>query len=259
MESFSERHGHHAPEPPITIRDDAPKSFRGALVMLGEKFLASKYLRFEICSVLLEPPDSQGNWSPENVVLECRGLVENAPWPQVYDIAEALYRRIDGADPEKGAEFEKLLNRLLVKSGIGYAMEEGLIVARGSEAFDHAPKVAIEALEETGTSKAVTEMKEAMRDINRRPPDLTGSIQHSMAALECLAKHMLNEPSLTLGKLIPRLDLPKPLDEGVDKLWGYASQFGRHAIQGKDTTFEEAEFIVTLSAGLCTLLARRQK
>lgn len=74
MASFSERFGHRPPEPPITVRDDAPKSFRGALVMLGNEKLGPNQLRALVCSILLEPPDAN-NWSASNVLEEVRWLV----------------------------------------------------------------------------------------------------------------------------------------------------------------------------------------
>jgi hypothetical protein len=94
MASFSERFGHRAPEPSITVREDAPESLRGALVMLDQGYLGAKALRDVVCSTLLVPPDSN-NWSPSNVLEEVRWLVTSkAEWPQVYKLAEALYQRI---------------------------------------------------------------------------------------------------------------------------------------------------------------------
>lgn len=259
MASFSERFGHRPPEPPITVRDDAPKSFRGALVMLGNEKLGPNQLRALVCSILLEPPDAN-NWSASNVLEEVRWLVASkAEWPQVYEIAEALYQRLRSTGPWDSDAFEQKLNQLLVKEGIGYAMRNGQIEARGSEVFEHAPRVAVEVLQEVGTTTASAEMQEAMRDISRRPPDLTGAVHHSMNALECLAKQITGDPSATLGSIVKKLDLPKPLDEAVHKLWGYASQSGRHIAEGKEPVFEDAEFIVTMSAALCTYLARRQQ
>jgi len=259
MASFPERFGHRAPEPPITVRNDAPKNFRGALVMLGNEALGAKQLREVVCSTLLEPPDAD-NWSASNVLEEVRWLVTSkAEWPQVYEIAEAFYQRLLTTGLCDADAFERKLNRLLVRDGIGYVMNHGEISARGSEVFEHAPGVAVEALDEIGTTTASAEMQEAMRDISRRPPDLTGAVHHSMNALECLAKQLTGNPKATLGQIVSKLNLPKPLDIAVEKLWGYASQTGRHISEGGEPTFEDAEFIVTMAAGLCTYLARRQK
>lgn len=53
MASFSERCGHRPPEPPITNRDGAPKSYRGALMMLGNEKLGAHQLRGKHCPAAL--------------------------------------------------------------------------------------------------------------------------------------------------------------------------------------------------------------
>ena len=121
----------------------------------------------------------------------------------------------------------------------------------------HATGQAVAALNQTGRSVAAHEMSEALRDISRRPePDITGAVQHSWAALEATARHVTADPQV-LGQLINRLDLPKPLDGAVHKLWGYASQQARHGSEGSMIDFVEAELLVGVAASLCTFLATR--
>ena len=82
-------------------------------------------------------------------------------------------------------------------------------------------------------------MKEALDDISGRPmPDVTGAIQHAMAVLEAAAREVTGQPKPTLGKLVPMLSLPAPLDQAVHRPWGYASDRGRHVREGQsvDTT-----------------------
>jgi len=44
---------------------------------------------------------------------------------------------------------------------------------------------------------------EALQDLSRRPqPDLTGALQHALAALECLARDVTGENKPTLGQLM---------------------------------------------------------
>ena len=57
-------------------------------------------------------------------------------------------------------------------------------------------------------------------DLSRRPnPDITGAIQHAMAALECIARTVCGDGSSTLGALLKRNPdlIPKPLNEAVEK------------------------------------------
>ena len=101
-------------------------------------------------------------------------------------------------------------------------------------------------------------MREALRDISRRPePDITGSIQHAMAALEATAREVTGQSNPTLGKLVPMLNLPAPLDQAVHKLWGYASERGRHIREQELVDHSEAELIVAIAGALCAFLAQR--
>jgi hypothetical protein len=80
-----------------------------------------------------------------------------------------------------------------------------------------------------------------------------------MAALECVARDVTGEPNATLGAIIknhPRL-LPKPLDQGVDKIWGYASDQARHVREGKTPDIREAELVVGLAGSVATFLIHK--
>ena len=111
----------------------------------------------------------------------------------------------------------------------------------------------------TKRADAASKLKEALQDISRRPkPDVTGAVQHGMAALECLAKDLLGEPNATLGQVIERLDLPSPIDEAVRKMWGFASNQGRHVAEGKRPDFPEAMLTVHFCAALISYLLQRK-
>jgi hypothetical protein len=99
-----------------------------------------------------------------------------------------------------------------------------------------------------------------LQDLSKRPtPDITGAIQHAMAALECVARDVTGDQNATLGELIkqnPGL-LPKPLDTGVEKIWGYASDQARHVREGKTPDIREAELVVGLAGSLATYLVKK--
>lgn len=259
---FSRRFGYVAAEQEITIREDAPESLRAAVVMLADNLgLSPKTMRHAACGVLLTKPDP-GNWSDyPNVFQEVQWLVEGCAWPKVYDIAEEFYRCFDSRDPDAAKQFEGRLNEFFRENGIGWAMERGRIVARGSEAFSAVPKQAIELLGQTGRQTAAKEIHEAIQDLSRRPkPDITGSIQHAMASLECVMRELTGHPGKTLGKLLSdhrtALNIPRPLDDALDKMWGYASETGRHLREGREPRFEEAELVVTVAAAVAIYLSR---
>jgi hypothetical protein len=105
---------------------------------------------------------------------------------------------------------------------------------------------------------SAAELREAHTDLKRRPPDLTGAVQHSLAALECVAREHCGDFA-TLGKLLERYaDLfPKPLDKGIEKFWGFASEMGRHLREGRTPNSEEVELLVGLATVCCTYLIRK--
>lgn len=258
--SFSDRFGYQAADAEITIREDAPTPVRDGILMAGYAAdLGPGTLRDILCQVLLQRPD-QNNWSPGNVEREVSALVDEAPWYRVYDFAERLYAEI-GARDFTGAQqvrFEAQLNQLFRERGVGWEMKGGSLVARGSEAFTLATGHATEVMQQHGAPTAANEIHEALRDISRRPhADVTGSIQHAMAALECVAREVGGTTD-TLGPIIRRLNLPSPLDQAVEKLWGFTSQQGRHILENRQPQFEEAELVVTTASALCVYLLRRR-
>lgn len=258
--SFSDRFGYQAAEAEITIREDAPTPVRDGILMAGYAAdLGPGTMRDILCQVLLQRPD-QNNWSPGNVEREVSALVDEAPWYRVYDFAERLYAEIGTRDFTRVQQvrFEAQLNQLFRERGVGWEMKEGSLVARGSEAFALATGHATEVMQQHGAPTAAKEIHEALRDISRRPhADVTGAIQHAMAALECVAREVGGTTD-TLGPIIRRLSLPAPLDQGIEKLWGFTSQQGRHILEGRQPQFEEAELVVTTASALSVYLLRRR-
>jgi hypothetical protein len=109
---------------------------------------------------------------------------------------------------------------------------------------------------DAGTPTAANEIHEALTDISRRPTaDVTGAIQHAMAALECVARE-IDGSSDMLGRIIGRLTLPPPLDGALHKLWGFALEQGRDIQEGWEPPFEEAELVVTVTSAVRVYLLR---
>ena len=219
--SFSERFNYSAPDAEITVREDAPEILRAGLTQLAYAAeIGGKALREIICTVLLKRPDYANNWGPENVAREIDDRMTEAPWYKVYDIAERLYVEIGRHDytATRQADFTRRLNQLFRENGIGWQLDDGRIMVRGSEAFGLATRDAVETMRASGTPTAANEIHEALQDISRRPEaDITGAIQHAMAALECVAREVSGSTD-TLGPIISKLPLPAPLDTAIHKL-----------------------------------------
>ncbi|MGY6570569.1 MAG: AbiJ-NTD4 domain-containing protein [Salinarimonas sp.] len=258
--TFSKRHS-FASAPPITFRTDAPDGLRFAVIQnaydCGPNY---SQIRSVVCRVLLTAPDPN-NWSEiPSIRDEVLAEIRQCDWYKVYDVAEALLSFIEDTYGYQDAErYAKKMNTFFVDAGIGwqFAPNEG-IVFRGDETFQVATAEAAKTLQGSGRKNAASEIEEAIRDISRRPdPDITGAISHSMAAVECVAQDILGSKD-TLGKIVGNLNLPKPLDEAVSKLYGFASQHGRHVSEQSRPAPEDAELLVQVSCAVCTYLSKRK-
>lgn len=263
IERFSDRYGYQPPAAEICVREDAPAGLRNAIPLIASNAgISWTAMRKVICGVLLKRPDPD-NWSDPNVEHEVYYLLGEARWHKVYDIAEALYDVAKASfrnDYLAGEVFEHHLNHYFVENGIGWELRDGKITHRGSETFGRSTHEVPDRLDKSGFPGSAEQMREALRDISRRPkPDTTGAIQHAMVALEATAREATGQPNPTLGKLVPALDLPSPLNQAVSKLWGYASQHGRHIREQQQTPNPaEAELIVSVAGALCAFIAQRR-
>jgi hypothetical protein len=118
---------------------------------------------------------------------------------------------------------------------------------------------AVATEKDLGHSTAANELREAIRDMSRRPePDVTGAIQHAIASLECVAREVSGSTE-TFGKWLAnhRDAFPKPLGEYVGKIWGFASERGRHLVENGEPSVEEAELVLGLSATLGSYLTKK--
>lgn len=267
MNTFSDRHGYTAPEPDITIREGAPDVLRGAIPTAATHAgMSFNTLRQMVCQALAVAPDTRGNWSEPNVMGEVRDLLEDCHWFEVYDVIETLAHALLRQPPSRHDQqtpleiFSRYINKVMIKSGIGWQLIGERIEMRGSEVFELAVREGRDELWKAGKQTTATELHEALRDLSRRPnPELTGAIQHGIAALECLSKDLTGGSKETLGALLknnPNL-FPSPLGEAISKVYGFASENGRHLREGGEPSFEEAELVVGLSGVLCRYLGRK--
>lgn len=248
---FSQRQG-YGRQREITVREDAPEGLRMGLVQIGRDMgMSYTNLREVICHVLRRRPDP-GNWTEiPNVRDEVNDLLTECEWYRIYDIWEGLYQYFEARNRQ--ADFSARLNRLFEEDGIGWQMVNGQIVTRGDIEFEHAVGGAVEQLGNANLQTAKRELQEARNDLSRRPePDVTGTIQHCMAALEATARVIANDPRATLGEILARhrdaLGIPRPLDTALGQIWGYASEMGRHLREGRNPDRREAELLLGMTA-----------
>jgi hypothetical protein len=218
-------------------------------------------------------PDAS-NWSPGNVECEARGRVEGCAWYHFYDFIEAVHAYLrrknlrvclrDGgtfdSDLVEGAPFfSARVNALFVDQGVGWQLIDGEVRVRGDDQFEATIVAATQALEERQMTTSAGQLREALRDLSRRPePDCTGAVQHALAALECLAREVSGDRKATFGAILSshkeKLAIPAPLDKALGNVWGYASEQGRHLREGREPTKREAGLLVSVSAAMTTYL-----
>jgi hypothetical protein len=130
--------------------------------------------------------------------------------------------------------------------------------------FEAVTRQASDTLVAHGRSTAAREIHEALGDLSRRPkPDVSGAIQHAMAALECVMRDLSGESRTMLGDLLKRhgqaLGIVPPLDQALIKLWGSASERGRHLREGREPGFEEGELVVGVAAAASMYLSKQRR
>src|SRR6266851_334003 len=256
-ERFSRRHGFRPEARPIRVREDAPAELRDAVVYIAHDLgFSFGNIRELVCRVLRTAPDPN-NWSEvPNVRDEVLNLLRSCEWFLVYDVIEALYRSF--SEPAR-SRFGEEVNDFFSANGIGWKLDNGEISYRGDEEFERSVRTVSLSLVDEGRPTAAREIAEALSDLSRLPdPDVTGAVQHAIAALECMASDLCNDPNATLGQLIQRhgeiLALPPPLDSATEKLWAFASQRGRHLREGHSPDRREAALVVRVAAALIEYL-----
>jgi hypothetical protein len=260
-EPFSRRNRFNTPKE-ITVREDAPANLRCFVVDAARQLsYTPSHLRDVLCRVLHTRPDPGNSSEYPEIWEEVKELIQGCEWFKVYDIIEALlvsfHRK---GDDESSAIYTEAISVFFLEQGIGWQLIDGQIETRGAEVFEAVVRVATKALEASARPTAATHLHESLQDLSRRPqPDLPGAIYHAMGALECVARDLTGDEKATLGEIVKRYQglVPKPLDEGISKVWGYASEEARHVSEGRVPSREEAELVVGLSAAVAGYLTQK--
>lgn len=256
MPSFSARNNLREADTPIIVTNDAPEEFRLWLINLVNRLeLSIEKIRASVCACTYQAED-QNNWFPNNFMLsEARDKLLQAQWYYVYDVAEDLYKQLPLN--KKGVYVEEL-NTFFYTNGYGWQINnDGIILRRGNVIENNNFNYALDAL--ANLSTAQNELKNALHDLSKRPlPDLTGAVHHSLASIECLLRDIFNLPNESLGDIVRRNrnNITSPLDVVIEKLWGYASNHGRHVGEGTEPTFEEAQFVLYTTSSIVTFITK---
>ena len=257
-EYFSKRLGLQAITAEITTRYDAPEEFRQYLFFVLQNFgLGLKKIREIVCLATKQAPDSNQWGENDFMKSEIEEKMGSSFWPYIYDLIEMFYDKLNASEKK---DFSDSINEYFLIHGIGWKLCEGSIEYRGDDIFENDLKLAQNALKERHLDDSKREIVEAVQDMSRKPdPDITGAVQHSIAALECVCRKISGDEKDTLGDVIkkhPNL-VPPPLNEAISKIWGFSSEQGRHLREGRAPKIDEAELLVHLSAAICLYLSKK--
>ena len=252
---FSEREGFRSASKEIAERHDAPQALRDALPQLAYGLgWTPKQLRRVICQALLVAPDRDSWTDYPNIADEVDYLIGNCDWFRVYDVVEAMARNFGERSGERDRYAERL-NQLLREHGIGWELDGTFLVYRGDDPFQGTLSGADAALVAAGLSQSALRLREALKDLSRRPdPDPSGAVTHAIAALEATARELDGRHDKPLGQLIQALPLPDELGNALKALWRFSSSHARHGSEDEVVDLAQAELVVAVAAGVCTFL-----
>jgi hypothetical protein len=216
MATFSERFSLRPPDPKITVMRAAPKWLRDDIIRMASEFGITLYrIRPWLCDrLLILSPVYVDEYQ---MYAEVDRLFAQGQWYEVYELIEWIYQQLSDSNELGPHRFSEKINRYFRAKGIGWQLVSGKLEIRGSQVFEETMHTAIDLSKASGRSTTESELREALQDLSHRPePKVSGAIQHAMAALECLAKDISQEPSLTLGEWIKkhREEFPKPDGRG---------------------------------------------
>lgn len=255
-ETFSSRFGFET-EREIVYRTDAPPELRSKIVDIayGAR-VAPGDVRETVCRCLCVTPNFDVGYN-EGMIAESRDLLADCAWYEVYNVIEAIYKDLA---PDGREYFETKINTVFRQEGIGWQFLDGMVTYRGEGPFQVIAQAALEQLEHADLNTGSEEFQEALEDMSHRPePKLSGALAHAYSAVECVMRSLCGDDSATLGDLIKRHKgtIPPPLDFAVGKLWGFASEYGRHRKEGKNARAEEVELAVHVAAAVVTYLSKK--
>lgn len=256
---FSVRQGVR-PEPSPGL-EEAPEALRYFLLeYLQDSNGGYAWLAAEVLEHFLRRPGLKTNFSnihDPTAWPRLYDLIQQFEWWKVYDLIEEIHSKLPD---HRHQEFVRQVNEVLTLENTLWKMNyDGEIVYKGSEPFEYVVYDATSTLHKARRKTAKDEMHKAIDDLSKRPrPDLTGAVHHAMAALECVAADVCGEKGGTLGQIVKRHPdkFPPPVGEAVSKLYGFASDKGRHITEGGEPDLKEVELIVGIAATVASYLSR---
>jgi hypothetical protein len=202
-------------------------------------------------------------------------------WNEVFDLIQYLFTEVHYCEYDQGPEewfevppkfadarykYTIKVNSILSTENIGWTLKNGILERSGNEVITGAVLAKARSLLTNPLYKGPEDQfSHALKFYNQRPKaDKVNCIKEAVGALEGLARVLLQDSSITLGKAIEKLVskgvIKKPFDRTFHALFGYASELpgARHgAAKVPEIDMNETEFVLYTSASCMLLLASR--
>lgn len=195
--------------------------------------------------------------NPEHEIQKLReAFLSKWKYYEVYNFCEFLAKS-GGLNNYEASQFTNECNNILRINLSGWTFIGNNLSSISSEKE-------IKSIEETiavkgSLKESANHYKKALELFSKKPnPDCENSIKESCSAVEALLQNITKKDSYTLGQCISEMrknttfDDEKLLLDALDKIWGFASQFGiRHANNPNKKSnigFEEAKFCLVLAS-----------
>jgi len=269
----------------LPIYNDAPKGLRIGLWNLIEDLVDHKILptalpNYETLYNKLTAAFHLERTKLSYYDVELEAMVLNLfAWNEVFDVIQFLFTEVyyysyDEQENEwmifpakfSDARYQYTIkvNSILSTENIGWKLKSGFLERSGNETLDSEVLIKARKLLSNPAYQGPNEQfNSALKFFNQRPaPDKVNCIKEAVGALEGLARVLLKDPTVTLGKatdiFVKKGIIKKPFDRTFHALFGYASEMpgARHGAHDlPDIDMYETEFVLYSSASCMVLLA----
>jgi len=215
-----------------------------------------RFIKHLLEDVYAHPVDWASSYWPEKFLPIIYETIKNDDYDSVLTVIEYIVQQIDDPRGYNSILFDrqhttaaKMYNNAFEKEYVGYRVVDRLIVP----ITDPVEIQEIESANSIKHKEVAQHFQKALAFLSdRSDPDYANSVKESISAVERMCSIILGK-SATLGDALKKLEasgvvIHSALKGAFDKLYGYTSDASgiRHAGQlgGKDTTFEEAKFML---------------
>ncbi|NNH38211.1 AbiJ-NTD4 domain-containing protein [Acinetobacter terrae] len=222
----------------------------------------------DIFSDFLKKPLDNLSIVQSSIIKEIRITICKSPWYEIYDFLEFIlnnnyinqrYYQI------KKDNFLAEIEKILTEENSAYRVIYNQIVEITSEQEIQSIENALENTNQySGVQQHLNQALKLMSD--RQNPNYSKSMHDSISAVEGLARLLLEDDSITLGKAIPRIrtkyELHPTLMESLNKLYGYTSDEAgvRHgSAQESNLSYIDAKFMLVACTNFINYLIEKTK